>query len=123
MKPMRLPTQWPQAWPDYLLLAGVVWAGWQATKLFRKGDELAAQATKPLGQLWSDLSAWSGGWRPVQLTSLRILSHMLDDDYRLMPEARAVITKIPAYQTDIRRMFTTDYVMKPEFRYLIVQSN
>lgn len=42
---------------------------WQLKKAYSAADKVVAKATEPMGQLWSDVAAWSGGYQPVEFSS------------------------------------------------------
>jgi len=89
-------------------------------KAYSAGDRLANQATKPLGQAWSDVSAWAGGYRPVELTPLVVQPWYLDANYQISNQAWEILNRDAGYQVLMVGLFN-GRTLKPEYRHLIGQ--
>jgi hypothetical protein len=85
---------------------------------YERLDKVVNQATKPVGQLWSDIDARLGGWSPVEQTDLVIQRWYLDSNYQISDEAWRVLTVIDSNRSIMKTLFN-GRVMKPEYRDLI----
>ncbi|MDR8523839.1 hypothetical protein [Shewanella fidelis] len=123
MTKIQLPQLPPQVLRNIshgLIAVAAIYGIYVMRKAYKAGDELADKATKPIGQLWSDVSAWSGGWTPVELSDLIIQPWYLDDNYKISDEAWRVIGQ-DANQKQMLLTLFNDRVLKPEYRHLIGQ--
>jgi hypothetical protein len=85
---------------------------------YERLDKVVNQATKPVGQLWSDIDARLGGWSPVEQTDLVIQRWYLDSNYQISDEAWRVLTVMDSNRALMKTLFN-GRVMKPEYRDLI----
>ncbi|MGI2072639.1 hypothetical protein [Shewanella baltica] len=113
---MKLSPQLMRVLPNLLTAAAALYAGYWLKKGYQAGEKVADSATAPIGQAWSDISAWAGGWTPVELTDLIIQPWYLDNNYRLSDEAFSVLSK--AYPSEVKQFFS-DRVLKSNYRHLI----
>ena len=123
MTKLRLPQLPPQGLSNItngLIAVAVIYGLYVMQKAYSAGDKLADQATKPVGQMWSDVSAWAGGWQPVELTDLIIQPWYLDNDFRITDEAWDVLSRDPTQKAQLLVLFD-NRVLKPEYRNLIGQ--
>lgn len=101
-----------------VIALAVIYGLYTLNKMYRAGDKLAEQATAPLGQAWSDVAAWAGGYQPVELTSLVIQPWYLDDYNRISQDAWNVLYKAPEYQSLLNALFD-DRFLKTKYTHLI----
>lgn len=123
MTKVKLPKLPPLALNDVsngLIAVAVIYGLYMMQKAYSAGDKLANQATKPAGQLWSDVSAWAGGWEAVELTDLIIQPHYLDENFEISGEAWAVLTRDANYNKLMLKLFDNK-ILKPEYRHLVGQ--
>ncbi|MCW3173746.1 hypothetical protein [Shewanella subflava] len=118
MTKTKLSPQLMRALPDLLTAAAALYVGYWLKKGYQVGDKVAETATAPAGQLWSDFSAWAGGWQPVELTDLIIQPWYLDNNYRLTDEAYKTLSK--AYPKEVEHFFS-NRVLKSHYWHLIGQ--
>ena len=109
MTKLKLPALLPQGLNDAsnaLIAVAVIYGLYVLQKAYGAGDRLANQATKPIGQAWSDVSAWAGGWRPVQYNnaSFYLNSKYVASDGLIDPKWRAIIEGTNA---GIKALFAT----------------
>lgn len=91
-----------------------------AAKAVETLDNAAKDATKPAGDLLSDITAVINGHKPVELTPLVIQEHHLNWDYTLTQEAERVFWKIGEYQPLLYKLFgTKGRAMKVQYRHLV----
>lgn len=95
------------------LVGAAFYAVYLLKKMYSKGDEIAAAATQPAGQLLSDVDAYLGGWSPVELAPLKLQPWYFDNSYRLTYDAEKVIKK--AYPAEYAYFFDGN-VLKPQYR-------
>ena len=93
-KALSLP-QLPQAWSNGLVAVAALYAVYLFSKMYSAGNELAEKATEPMGQAWSDVAAWTNGYKPVEFGSAAFYlnSKYVADDGRIDPTWRAVIER------------------------------
>ncbi|ELC0658521.1 hypothetical protein SD340_001118 [Vibrio fluvialis] len=105
----------------FVVLGGV--AVWFLTqKLARQLDQVTAQATKPVGELMSDLTALYNGWSPVELQPLMIRDFYLNPDYTLTANASQTLWNIDQYYPLMQEIFGhPGGVMAEKYRPLINQ--
>ncbi len=105
----------------FLVLAGVtVW--FLTRNMANKLDQATEEATKPVGDLLSDLTAMYNGWSPVELQPLMIRDFYLNSDYTLTDEASNTLWKIDQYNPLMVEMFGyPGGVMAEKYRPLINQ--
>jgi len=107
----------------FVILGGV--AVWYITaklggQVVNKINTVAAEATQPIGELISDLTARYNGWSPVELQPLMIRDFYLNDDYTLTADASATLWKIEQYYPLMLEMFGYQGgVMAEKYRPLI----
>lgn len=121
MNYQKLAQQLPQALTKgqgALIAVAVIYALYTLRQMYSAGDRLANQATKPIGQAWSDASAWLNGYRPVELTDLVIQPWYLDGDYHISAEAWDILTKDAGYKATMLKIFD-NRTLKPQYRDLI----
>jgi hypothetical protein len=121
MKQTRLSPQLMRVLPNLssaLIAVAVVYAIHTVKKAYAAGDRLADSLTAPFGQAWSDVSAWAGGYQPVELTDLVIRRHYMDSNYRLTDEAFRVLGR--AHPNELSYYFY-NRTLKPQYRHLIDQ--
>ncbi|KZK70289.1 hypothetical protein A1L58_14725 [Shewanella baltica] len=65
------------------------------SKMYSAGDKLAEQVTAPVGQAWSDLAAWTNGYKPVEFSNAAFYlnSKYVADDGRIDPTWRAIMQR------------------------------
>ncbi|WP_025822975.1 hypothetical protein [Shewanella marina] len=108
----------PQGWHNLALIAGVTYVIYQLSKGFNRLDNAADIATKPIGQAWSDISAWAGGYRAVEHTPLIIRDFYLDSHYQITDEAWRVLVNVESYRPLMTELFN-GRVLKSQYRHLI----
>jgi hypothetical protein len=121
MKQMKFPPQLVQALlkaENALVAIAVMYGIYSFKKAYQVGDKLVNTVTAPLGQAWSDVSAWAGGYQPVELTNLVIRRHYMDINYRLTDEAYSVLGR--AHPSELAYYFQ-NRVLKAQYRHLIDQ--
>lgn len=103
-----------------LVAVAVIYGLYVMQKAYGAGDKLANQATRPIGQAWSDVSAWAGGYKAVELTPLVIQPWYLDDSYQISMDAWEILNRDADYQVLMAGLFD-GRTLKAQYRHLIGQ--
>ncbi|WP_198783449.1 hypothetical protein [Shewanella putrefaciens] len=69
MTKIQLPAQLPPGLTNGLIAVAAIYGLYIFSKMYSAGDKLAQQVTEPIGQAWSDLAAWTNGYKPVEFSS------------------------------------------------------
>lgn len=103
----------------FVILGGVtVW--YLTQNLGKQLQKVTDTATKPVGELLSDLTAKYNGWSAVELQPLMIRDFYLNPDYSLTPDASSTLWKIEQYRPLMVEMFGhPGGVMAEKYRPLI----
>ncbi|WP_351001100.1 hypothetical protein [Shewanella sp. TB7-MNA-CIBAN-0143] len=101
-----------------LIAVAAIYAIYTLKQAYQIGDKVADKVTEPAGQAWSDVSAWAGGWSPVELTDLIIQPWYMDNNYKLTDEAYKTLSK--AYPKEVAQYFD-NRVLKTQYRRLVGQ--
>lgn len=116
MNKMKLSPQLMLVLPNLLIGIAAIYAAYWVKKGYQAGDKIADSATAPIGQVWSDFSAWAGGYSPVELTDFIIQPWYLNKNYELTDEAYKTLSK--AYPKEVAQYFD-GRVLKNKYRDLI----
>ena len=118
MTKTKLLPQLMRVLPDLVTAAAAIYAAYWLKKGYQAGDKIADSATAPIGQAWSDFSAWAGGYAPVELSDFIIQPWYLNG-YTLTDEAYKTLSK--AYPKEVNHYFD-GRVLKAAYRNLIGKS-
>ncbi|GCF88772.1 MULTISPECIES: hypothetical protein [unclassified Shewanella] len=104
-KALSIP-QLPQGLNNGLIAVAVIYGVYMLSKMYSVGDKLAEQVTEPIGQAWSDLAAWTNGYKPVEFSNAAFYlnSKYVADDGSIDPTWRAAIER---GHTGIAALFAT----------------
>ncbi|WCE31115.1 hypothetical protein [Vibrio sp. SCSIO 43137] len=106
-----------------LLLAAVSLVGGAGFVAGRKLNQLADNATRPVSEVFSELSARMNGWSPVELKPLMIQDFYLDENYRLTADAERTLWQWSPWRPLLTELFgSKGGAMKPQYLPLINQS-
>ncbi|OEG72315.1 hypothetical protein BEL05_04880 [Shewanella colwelliana] len=98
-----------------LIAIAVIYGVYKLSQGLNRMDKAAEIATQPIGQAWSDASAWLGGYRPVEVTDLVIQpwymigNQISDDAYEVL------LRNYP----DLLPQLFDGRTLKREYRHLI----
>ncbi|MPY23924.1 hypothetical protein FS373_15325 [Shewanella sp. YLB-07] len=112
--------QLPKGLHSAVIAGAAVYLVHQLTKGLGRLDETANILTKPVGQAWSDVSAWAGGWQAVELTALIIQPWYLDSNFQISSEAWRVLTVDEKNRALMHQLFD-NRTLKQEYRHLVGQ--
>ncbi|ABV36812.1 hypothetical protein Ssed_2203 [Shewanella sediminis HAW-EB3] len=110
--------QLPKGSHNIILALAAVYIVYKYSQGYKRLDKVVNEATKPVGQLWSDVDARLGGWSPVELTDLVIQPWYLNTNFVISEEAWQVLTRDTDYRVMMKQLFD-GRTLKPEYRHLI----
>ncbi|MCG9576414.1 hypothetical protein L1D14_09200 [Vibrio tubiashii] len=104
---------------SFVVLGGVtVW--YLTQNLGKQLQNVTNTATKPVGELISDLTAKYNGWSAVELQPLMIRDFYLNPDFTLTANAKDTLWNIEQYRPLMVEIFgTPDGTMSEKYRPLI----
>ena len=108
----------PKGSHKVIIALAAVYIVYKYSQGYERLDNVVNEASKPAGQLWSDIDARLGGWSPVEQTELVIQSWYLDEHYQISDEAWQVLTVLDDNRTLMKTLFN-GRILKPEYRHLI----
>lgn len=108
----------PKGSHNVIIALAAAYIVYQYAQGYERLDKVVNQATKPAGQLWSDIDARLGGWSPIKQTELVVQPWFLDEHYQISGEAWQVLTVMENNRRLMKILFN-GRVMKPEYRNLI----
>ena len=120
MKQALSALQLPKGSHNVILALAAVYIVYKYSQGYKRLDKVVNEATKPAGQLWSDIDARLGGWSPVELTDLVIQPWYLNTSFVISEEAWEVLTRDANNRLMMKHLFD-GRTSKPEYRHLVGQ--
>ena len=120
MKQALSALQLPKGSHNVILALAAVYIVYKYSQGYKRLDKVVNEATKPAGQLWSDIDARLGGWSPVELTDLVIQPWYLNTSFVISEEAWEVLTRDANNRLMMKHLFD-GRTLKPEYRHLVGQ--
>ena len=112
--------QLPKGSHNVIMALAAVYLVYKYSQGYKRLDKVVNEATKPAGQLWSDIDARLGGWSPVELTDLVIQPWYLNTSFVISEEAWEVLTRDANNRLMMKHLFD-GRTLKPEYRHLVGQ--
>lgn len=106
-----------QALSNGLIAVAVIYVAYLFSKGFNRMDKAAEVATKPIGNMLSDFTAWTNGNHRVEQTDLVIQPWYMVGN-KISDQAWDVLSKDPGYEALLGKLFD-GRTLKPEYRDLI----
>lgn len=121
MTKIPLPAQLPPGLTNGLIAVAAIYGLYVFSKMYSAGDKLAQQVTEPIGQAWSDLAAWTNGYKPVEFGSAAFYlnSKYVADDGRIDPTWRAAIERSHSGIAALFKTIAPQGVLLKKYNYLL----